>query len=53
MVRAIKPAEKVGKLWVIDEGLKPDERIVVEGLQKIRDGSLVSPKLANLTPGAN
>jgi membrane fusion protein (multidrug efflux system) len=33
-------------LWVVDEGLKPGDKVVVEGLQRIRDGLTVSPKPA-------
>lgn len=50
-MRNVKTGARVGNLWVIDEGLKPSERVVVEGLQKVRDGVTVSPKLAE--PPAN
>jgi membrane fusion protein (multidrug efflux system) len=42
--RNVKVGPRVGELWVIEEGLKPGEKIVVEGLQKVRDGAVVSPK---------
>jgi membrane fusion protein (multidrug efflux system) len=45
-MRNIKAGARVGNLWVIDEGLKPGERVVVEGLQKVRDGVTVNPKSA-------
>ena len=32
------PRERVGTLWVIDSGLKAGERVVVEGVQKVRAG---------------
>jgi membrane fusion protein, multidrug efflux system len=35
--------ERSGSLWIIEHGLEPGQRIVVEGLQKIRDGVAVSP----------
>jgi membrane fusion protein (multidrug efflux system) len=44
--RNVKVGPREGSLWVIDEGLKPGERVVVEGLQKIRDGGVVAPKPA-------
>jgi membrane fusion protein (multidrug efflux system) len=47
--RNVKVGPRVDSLWVIEEGLKPGERVVVEGLQRIREGSTVSPKAA--TPG--
>jgi membrane fusion protein (multidrug efflux system) len=40
----------VGTMWVIDEGLKPGEQVAVEGLQRLRDGTPVTPKLAQLSP---
>jgi len=43
-IRPVKAAERVDLLWVIDEGLKPGERVVVEGIQKVRQGMLVTPK---------
>jgi membrane fusion protein (multidrug efflux system) len=45
-MRTVKASARIGDLWVIDEGLKPGERIVVEGLQKVRDGATVNPKPA-------
>jgi membrane fusion protein (multidrug efflux system) len=32
-------------MWIIDEGLKPGERVVVEGVQKVRDSMPVKPTL--------
>ncbi|MGA8659679.1 MAG: efflux RND transporter periplasmic adaptor subunit [Chthoniobacterales bacterium] len=43
-VRSVKVGEFFGSLWVIEDGLKPGERVVVEGLQKVRDGKPVKPK---------
>ncbi len=45
-MRSVKPGPRVGNEWIIDEGLKPGERVVVEGLQKVRDGVVVDPKPA-------
>jgi membrane fusion protein, multidrug efflux system len=42
--RSVKVGPRVEGLWVIEEGLKPGERVVVEGLQRIREGLKVSPK---------
>lgn len=44
--RPVKTGERVGSQWIIDEGLRPGDRVVVEGLQKVRDGLTVNPKLA-------
>jgi len=45
-MRTVKPGETVGTMWVIDEGLKPGEQVVVEGLQRLKEGTLVSSKPA-------
>ncbi len=43
-IRNVKPSDRVGNLWIIDEGLKPGERVVAEGVQKVRPGMTVKPK---------
>ena len=43
-LREVKPGDKVGTVWVINEGLKAGENVVAEGTQKIREGMQVSPK---------
>jgi len=42
-IRPVKVGDTVGTLWVIDEGIKPGERVIVEGAQKVRDGQQVKP----------
>jgi membrane fusion protein, multidrug efflux system len=42
-IRSVKVGERLGALWVIDEGIKPGDRVIVEGAQKVRDGQLVKP----------
>lgn len=43
-MRTVTPGKTVGTLWVIDEGLKPGEQVVAEGLQQIKEGTAVNPK---------
>ena len=43
-IRPVQAAERVDSLWVILEGLKPGERVIVEGIQKVRPGMPVTPK---------
>jgi membrane fusion protein (multidrug efflux system) len=43
-IRTVKPGDRVGTRWIIDEGLKAGERVVAEGVQKVRPGMPVSPK---------
>jgi membrane fusion protein (multidrug efflux system) len=42
-IRGVKAGARAGNLWVIDDGLKPGERVIVEGVQKVRDGLIVNP----------
>ncbi|MEI9947527.1 MAG: efflux RND transporter periplasmic adaptor subunit [Pseudomonadota bacterium] len=51
-MRVVKPAERIGALIILDSGLKPGERIVVEGLQKVRGGIKVQPQLVPLEEGS-
>jgi len=52
-MRTVKPGETVGTMWVIDEGLKPGEQVVVEGLQNLKEGTLVSSKPVHLSGRGN
>jgi len=42
--RPVQVGERIGAMWVISSGLKPGERVVVEGQQKLRSGMQVEPK---------
>ncbi len=42
--RNVKVGPRVGNLWVIEEGLKPGEQVIIEGLQRVREGAVVNPK---------
>ncbi len=42
-IQPVKVSERVGNLWVVEDGLKPGERVIAEGLQKVRPGMQVSP----------
>ena len=48
--RNVKVGPRDGSLWVIEEGLKPGERVIVEGFQKVREGAVVAPKPAEAAP---
>jgi RND family efflux transporter MFP subunit len=43
-VRTVKVGDRVGSQWIITDGLKPGERVVVEGAQRLRPGMPVNPK---------
>jgi membrane fusion protein (multidrug efflux system) len=42
-LQPVSVGERSGSLWVIEHGLQPGQRVVVEGLQRIREGLTVSP----------
>ena len=46
--RPVKAAEQVGTMWVIDEGLTLTDKVIVEGLANLREGTSVVPKQSNL-----
>jgi len=43
-MRPVTVDERVGTQWIIEGAVKAGEQVVVEGLQKVRDGSTVNPK---------
>src|SRR5438874_7410264 len=43
-IRPVKMGERIGAMWEVTEGLKPGDRVVVQGGQKAREGSTVTPK---------
>ncbi|HVO64834.1 MAG TPA: efflux RND transporter periplasmic adaptor subunit [Terriglobales bacterium] len=48
-IRPVKVGERTGRSWIITEGVKAGERVIVEGLQKAKEGTPVNPKPLNLT----
>jgi membrane fusion protein (multidrug efflux system) len=44
--RGIQLGDQIGESYLVIDGLKPGERIVVEGLQKVREGGTVKPMTA-------
>ncbi|HBZ68764.1 MAG TPA: hypothetical protein DEP35_03035 [Deltaproteobacteria bacterium] len=45
-LRKVKPGDQIGSLWILDDGIQRGERVVTEGLQKVRDGMEVKPQVA-------
>src|SRR5712691_2404913 len=43
-IRTVKVGDRVGTMWIIEDGLKPLETVVAEGTQKVRPGAVVNPK---------
>lgn len=43
-LRSVAVGERVGSMWIINNGLQPGERVVSEGTSKVRAGMVVNPK---------
>ncbi len=52
-LRAVSVGERVGTWWIIDGNVQPGDHVVVEGVQKVRDGALVNIKASNTSTGGN
>jgi len=50
-IRPVTVGDQVGNRWIVTAGLKAGERVVVEGLQKVRDGSPVKVVSASVKGG--
>lgn len=51
--RAVTTGPRVGELWVVEQGLRPGDRIVVDGQLKVRPGSTVRPSPYKPEAGAS
>lgn len=49
-IRTVKMGPKMGTWWIVQEGLTAGDRVVVEGVQKVQDGVVVTPKNYEETP---
>jgi membrane fusion protein, multidrug efflux system len=47
----VKTGSRVGELWVVEEGLKPGDRVVVEGQLRVRPGVVVEPRTVEVKTG--
>jgi len=43
-IRPVKMGERIGAMWEVNDGLKPGDRVIVQGAQKVREGSPVKVK---------
>ena len=43
-IRTVQMGERSGALWIVKQGLNAGERVVVEGTQKVREGTIVNPQ---------
>jgi membrane fusion protein, multidrug efflux system len=51
-IKQVKAGERYGQLWVIEGGLAAGDKVVAEGIQKVRDGLAITPKPFETQPGA-
>ena len=43
-IRPVKMGERIGALWEVTKGLKSGDKVIVQGVQKAREGAVVTPK---------
>jgi len=43
-LKSVQVGEQVGNDWLIEKGLEPDERVVAEGTQRVKEGTVVDPQ---------
>jgi membrane fusion protein (multidrug efflux system) len=51
-LRPITLGDRVGDLYIVTAGLKAGERVIVDGVQKVRPGMQVKPETKSAEPGA-
>jgi membrane fusion protein (multidrug efflux system) len=44
LVRAVVTSDRIGDRWIVEQGLKPGDRVIVEGVQKAFPGTVVDPQ---------
>jgi membrane fusion protein (multidrug efflux system) len=42
-VRTVKLGDRIGSMWLVEEGVQPGERVIVEGFSRVKAGMQVSP----------
>ncbi len=52
-IRTVTVGERVGSMWIIAQGLKLDDRVITEGIQKVGDGATVKPVPDKTQDGGN
>ncbi|WP_291985367.1 efflux RND transporter periplasmic adaptor subunit [Candidatus Accumulibacter sp. ACC007] len=51
-IRPVTVGERIGSDWIIASGLQAGEKVIAEGTQKVKDGSMVNPKAFEPAPPA-
>jgi multidrug efflux pump subunit AcrA (membrane-fusion protein) len=45
-IATVSVGDRIGSMWIVNQGLKGGERVVVDGMQKVRPGLQVNPKMS-------
>jgi membrane fusion protein (multidrug efflux system) len=43
-IQSVQVGEQVGNDWLIEKGLAPNDRVVAEGTQRVKEGTVVDPQ---------
>jgi membrane fusion protein (multidrug efflux system) len=49
-IHNVTVGDRVGPQWIIEGGLQPSQRVIVEGLEKVKSGDKVTPSAAEVPP---
>lgn len=52
-IKTVKTGERVGSDWIIEEGLQPGDRVIVEGFARVKSGMKVVPQDAATSANAS
>ena len=52
-IRPVKMGARAGANWIVDEGLQPGERVVVEGFSRVKNGQIVSSSVPRGSSGSS
>lgn len=48
--KQVKVSQKYGEYWIIEDGLSPDDLVVIDALQKVKSGMTIIPKVTEFIP---
>jgi membrane fusion protein (multidrug efflux system) len=43
-LKTVQVGQQVGHDWLIDSGLEPNDRVIAEGTQRVKEGTVVDPQ---------
>jgi membrane fusion protein (multidrug efflux system) len=50
-LRVLRTPRAIGNQWLVSDGLKPGDQLIVDNLQKLKPGTQVTPSAAHLPSG--